>query len=128
MREYFAQVDENDVVVSVHNEEASGLIKISRNQAIEIAKKTRFDFSKVIELDGIVSVSDNQDGIDVFELVRARAELITELEHLEVATARGFLWLVKLLTQNGTIQQSDIHPKLLSYKDRIEEIEAELNQ
>ena len=128
MREYFAQVDENDVVVSVHNEEASGLIKISRNQAIEIAKKTRFDFSKAIELDGVITVSDNQNGIDAFELVRVRSELSAELELLEVATARGFLWLVKLLIQNGTILQSEIPEKLLAYKDRIEEIEAELNQ
>ena len=141
MRTYFAHVDddgvvlsiqtestdENGVVVYVSSENEDNLIEISRLQAVEIARKLRFDFSKVIVVDGAALVSDNQVSLDLYELENIRSGLMVELETLEIYTARGFLWLVKHLIQEGVIQQADIPAKLIQYKARIEEIEAELN-
>ena len=140
MRIYFAHVNDDGVVlsiqnettdddgvVSVYSENADNLIEISKSQAVEIARKRRFDLSKVIVVDGVAVVSDNQVSLDVYELEKIRTGLMVELETLEIYTARGFLWLVKHLIQEGVIQQSDIPAKLIQYKARIEEIEAELN-
>lgn len=127
MREYFVRVDENDVVLSIQNETADGLVEISRSQAIEISEKLRFNFSKVVVVDDTATLSDNQVGLDAYELEKDLTALHRELEQLEVATARGFLWLVKHLIQEGVIQQANIPAKLIQYKTRIEEIEAELN-
>jgi len=141
MRIYFAHVnddgmvlsvqtettDENGVVVSVSSENEENLIDISKSQAIEISRKLRFDFSKVIVVDGVAVVSDNQVSLDLYELGKIRSGLLVELEALEIYTARGFLWLVKHLIQEGVIVQNNIPAKLIKYKTRIEEIEAELN-
>ena len=141
MRTYFAHVDDNDVVMSIQNETTDencvvvsapsenedNLIEISKSQAVEIARKPRFDFSKVIVVDGVSIVFDNQTSLDLYELEKIREGLIVELETLEIYTARGFLWLVKHLIQEGIIDQSNIPEKLTKYKTRIEEIEVELN-
>lgn len=127
MRKYFVRTDNEDVVLSLQNEIEEDLIEISRGQAIEISGKLRFDFSKVIVVGGVAVISDNQVSLDVYELEKVRTGLMAELETLELATARGFLWLVKHLIQEGIIQQANIPSKLIQYKNRIEEIEAELN-
>jgi len=138
---YFAHVDDDGVVIDIQtettdgdgvvlfvsSENEDGLIEISRLQAVEIARKLRFDFSKVIVVDGIAVVSDNQVSLDLYELGKIRSGLLVELEALEIYTARGFLWLVKHLIQEGVIVQNNIPAKLIKYKTRIEEIEAELN-
>ena len=141
MRTYFAHVDGDGVVIDiktettdddgvvlfVSSENEDNLIEISKVQAVEISRKLRFDFSKVVVVDGVAVVSDNQASLDLYELENIRSGLMVELETLEIHTARGFLWLVKHLIQEGVVQQADIPAKLIQYKARIEEIEAELN-
>jgi len=69
----------------------------------------------------------NPDYASAAEARKARALLIAEKDGLELQLAKGGLvWLIKDLIKNSLVNQADVPQQLITAKNRIEAIEAEL--
>ena len=114
------QTDQTKVIDCTRDNE--GGVEISTEQACVFRY---LHFSQVRYIDGVLV--EPQEARDEWQAHQHRVLLQRELDTLQIATSKVSLWLIKLLIQKGVINQSELPAKLIAYKDRSEEIEAELN-
>ena len=114
----------NDTIIDCLVDHIDGAIEITDEQALIFRTVSVFGLLKYINGE----IVENTDKLAEIVEGERIADLEIELSELELKTARGFLWLVKLLIQNGTIPLSAVPQQLIDYRDRVNEITAELEE